>query len=97
VAAVGATTVEYSAGRDFTSYAGSTYTVKVGAETSTVRKPGIRDVVDPAQPDQSLALVKTRKQPAGGPQIHGGGGFWTVDDADYRAIHQWIAEGALDN
>ena len=29
--------------------------------------------------------------------IHPGGTFWTSDDADYKAIRQWIAEGAQNN
>jgi hypothetical protein len=98
IAPVGATTVDFSAGRDFTSYAGSAFTVKVGDELQTIVKPGIRDVVDPANPDLSPLLVKTRKQPDDGrPLAHAGGSFWAEGDADYGAIRRWIAEGALDN
>jgi hypothetical protein len=97
VAPVG-TTVDFSAGRDFTSYEGSAYTAKIGMETLTVVKPGIRAAVDPAQPSLSPVLMKTRKQPDDGrPLLHAGGSFWSEEDADYRAIRQWIAEGALDN
>lgn len=28
---------------------------------------------------------------------HAGGGHWTEDDADYKAIRQWIAEGGRNN
>lgn len=31
------------------------------------------------------------------PVIHAGGEFWTQNDADYKAIRQWIAEGASRN
>jgi hypothetical protein len=94
----GATTVDFSAGRDFTSYAGSTYAVKAGGETRTIAKPGVRDAVDPARPDLSSILVKTRRQPDDGrPLSHAGGSFWAEGDPEYRAIRQWIAEGALDN
>jgi hypothetical protein len=98
IAPAGATTVDFSGGRDFTSYAGSTYTVQVGETTSTIVKPGVRDAVDPANPDLSPLLVRTRRQPDDGrPLSHPGGSFWAEGDADYRAIRQWIAEGALDN
>jgi hypothetical protein len=98
LAPTGATTVDFSAGRDYTSYAGSTYTVSVGGVSTTITKPGIRDVVDPAHPDESLLLVKTRRQPDDGrPLSHAGGSFWAEGDLDYEAIRRWIAEGALDN
>lgn len=28
---------------------------------------------------------------------HAGGSFWTEEDADYRAVRQWIVKGAKDN
>ena len=59
-------------------------------------------------PDASPLLCKTKINP--GCQVptatdptgfdtlpHGGGTFWTEDDADYKAIRQWIIEGALNN
>lgn len=82
------TTVNYSDGKDFTSYAGST--------AGGVTKDGFRSVVDPSDPDLSDALLNTRKR-TDGTVMHSGGGFWTPEDPDYRLIRQWIAEGALDN
>ena len=78
------TSIDYSSGRDFQSYDGSTVT--------TITKPGIKDLTLPYQsnPDDSPVLVKTRIQ-------HAGGTFWTPEDADYKAIRQWIAEGAKNN
>lgn len=81
------TTVDYSGGRDFTSYGGST----VGGVT----KGGFRSVVDPASPEASLALLKTRLGGEG--VVHAGGSFWDDADPDYRALRAWIEEGALDN
>lgn len=86
------TSIDYSGGRDLTSYAGSLYT----SGTATVVKTGIRDAVDTANPDDSAVLLKTTLQPAG-TAIHPGGSFWTSGDADYKAIRLWITEGALDN
>lgn len=86
------TSIDYSNNMDFTSYAGSTYTI--GSETVTKR--GIKDFVDTSSPDESPVLTKTRIQNAG-MTIHAGGSFWTSNDADYKAIRQWIAEGAHDN
>lgn len=82
------TTVDYSDGKDFTSYGGST--------VDSVTKDGFREFVDPEAPDLSEALITTRKRTDGTVE-HAGGGFWTEDDADYRLLLQWITEGALDN
>lgn len=82
------TTVDYSAGKDFTTYDGST--------ADSITKEGFRSVVDPTMPDMSDALVNTLKRTDGTVQ-HSGGGFWTTNDADYQLIRQWIAEGALNN
>jgi hypothetical protein len=86
------TSIDYSNGQDFTSYAGSLYT----SESTTVTKPGIKDFVDTGNPDASPVLTKTMIQ-TDGSAVHGGGTFWTIEDADYKAVRQWIAEGALDN
>ncbi len=88
------TSIDYSSGRDFQSYDGST--VVSGTETFT--KLGIKDLTLPYQsdPDSSPVLAKTKMQPDG-VAIHAGGTFWTPDDADYKAIRQWIAEGAPNN
>lgn len=85
---VNPTTVDYSDGKDFTSYDGST--------ADGVTKDGFRDFVDPGAPDLSEALLTTRKR-TDGTVAHAGGGFWTEDDPDYLLLLQWVAEGALDN
>ena len=89
------TSIDYSSGQDLTSYSGSTVCVVSG---NGVTKTGIKDVTHPymADPDTSPVLLKTKIQPDGS-AIHPGGTFWTADDADYKAIRQWIAEGAPEN
>jgi hypothetical protein len=87
VAAAGATSFDYSAGHDFTAYAGS---------TAGGPKSGVRSVVDPSAPAQSLLFQKTLRPPDGG-VVHAGGSFWRETDADYQLVLQWIQEGALDN
>jgi hypothetical protein len=59
---------------------------------TTYAKRGIAAVVNTARPADSLLFAKTV---AGG--THGGGAFWDESSADYRALRQWIGEGALDN
>ncbi len=87
------TTVDFSNGHDYTSYGGSTvYT----AATGTITKAGIIDVVTPGNPASSPVLFHTQLQ-SSGTVTHGGGGFWTPADGDYKAVRQWIIEGALDN
>jgi len=86
------TSIDYSSGQDFTSYAGSLYS----NGSTTVNKQGIKDFVNTSNPDQSLVLTKTKVQDPG-TAIHAGGSFWTTDDADYKAVRQWIAEGANNN
>jgi len=49
-------------------------------------------VVNTVSPEGSLLLAKTLEG-----AIHGGGAFWTTGSEDYRALRQWIAEGAHDN
>jgi hypothetical protein len=41
-------------------------------------------------------LLKTKRQ-RDGSVIHGGGAFWSPWDVDYRAVRQWISEGAMNN
>ena len=86
------TSIDYSNNQDFTSYAGSIYT----SGSTTVTKQGIKDFVNTSNPDESFVLTKTTVQ---NPEttIHAGGSFWTNNDADYKAIRQWISEGALNN
>ncbi|XUX00225.1 MAG: hypothetical protein TUN42_10110 [Dehalogenimonas sp.] len=92
------TSIDYSNGRDFTSYDGSFVTIGTGATAVTITKPGIKDLslIFQANPDASPLLVKTKIQP-NIKVVHGGGSFWTSDDPDYKAIRQWIAEGARNN
>lgn len=86
------TSIDYSSGRDFTSYAGSIYT----SGSATVTKQGIRDFVNIPDPDTSPVLSKAMLQ-AAGTATHAGGTFWSAVDADYKAVRQWIAEGAHNN
>ena len=89
------TSIDFSNSRDYTSYSGSIVT----SGTATYTKPGIQDLAAgfSAAPDSSPLLTKTLMQSGNAVVIHGGGGFWTPADADYQAIRQWIAEGALNN
>ncbi len=82
------TVADYSGGKDYTSYGGST--------VSGLTKGGFRSVVDPTQPDQSPALSKTLVRDDGA-VVHAGGSFWAPGDPDFEAVRKWIAEGAKDN
>jgi len=86
------TLIDYSSGQDFTSYAGSIYT----SGSTTIIKLGIKDFVNTSNPDSSPVLTKNMLQNPG-TTVHAGGSFWTSDDADYKAIRQWISEGANNN
>ncbi len=86
------TSIDYSSGQDFTSYAGSIYT----SGSTTVTKQGIRNFVNIPDPDTSPVLSKAMLQTAG-TATHAGGTFWSAVDADYKAVRQWIAEGANNN
>jgi len=86
------TMIDYSNNQDFTSYAGSVYT----SGSTTVTKLGIKDFVNLSDPDASLLLSTTTVQVVG-TTIHAGGSFWTAADGDYKAIRQWMLEGAQDN
>lgn len=97
VALTAPTTVDYSAGHDFTSYAGSTVTVGSGATARTIVKDGVAGSVDVEYPDDSALLTAPKVRKPGSFVVHPGGGFWTEDDPDYRVIRQWIVEGAQDN
>lgn len=85
---VPSTSIDYSNGQDFTSYDGS--------NVSGQNKKGIAwFAVDyAASPDDSPLLDKTVVKPVAETTSHAGGDFWSEDDADYKAIRQWIAEGA---
>jgi hypothetical protein len=95
------TAVDYSGGLDLMTYEGSevqsplyhpTIPYKVIAY-ETIRKKGVADVVDPGSPPKSLLLVKTVE----GGMPHGGGTFWNQGHPDYRALSEWIREGARNN
>jgi hypothetical protein len=81
-----ATTVDYSKGLDLTSYAGYT--------ADSITKKGVVDLSSAYQagPDSSRLL----SMPAS-PNAHPGGHVWTLNDLDYKAVRQWIAEGAQSN
>lgn len=81
-------TFDYGAGLDLMTYAGSA----VEVEGAVHAKKGILTIVNPSAPDASELFAKTVY---GG--THGGGEFWGSDNPDYRALRQWIAEGALEN
>ena len=85
------TETDYSKAHDLTAYGDQTVT-----ENSTVwAKHGTGHYAEgyTDNPDESPLLAKTTI----GRQNHGGGHYWSSDDADYKAIRQWIAEGAQDN
>jgi hypothetical protein len=84
---------DYGAGLDLLTYAGSTVEVHDSTGGVTVHaKRGIGTVVNTTSPGASLVFAKT--YPGG---VHAGGAFWDENSPDYRALRQWIAEGALDN
>ena len=101
IAAIPVTAVDYSGGLDLMTYEGSTVEAPVYHPTipmqvigsETIAKSGVLSVVNTAEPEESVLLLKTVA--GGGP--HGGGAFWTDSSADYRALARWIAEGALKN
>jgi hypothetical protein len=78
------TTVNYSSNLDLMTYEGST--------VSGATKKGVLSAVNTSAPASSLLLNKTLNG-----STHGGGNFWSEQDADYKAILQWIAEGAQKN
>lgn len=78
------TVVDYSGNIDLTSYG--------AADGTNGTKKGVVSIVNTSTPDQSKLFTATVK----GSQ-HSGGWFWSSADADYKAIRQWIAEGAQDN
>lgn len=88
------TQIDHSQALDLSSHAGSAVT----AGDTTWTKRGISDMTVGYQddPDASPVLAKTRMQTDGN-VIHAGGAFWSTEDPDYKAIRQWIAEGARDN
>jgi len=95
------TAVDYSGGLDLMTYAGSAVEAPIYHQSIPYRvigvelisKIGVLDVVDTVFPEDSRLLRKTIY--SGGE--HGGGKFWRERSPDYIALHQWIAEGALEN
>jgi mono/diheme cytochrome c family protein len=89
-----------SHGLDLMTYEGSSVVVPgytphgstVPVPDKTWAKQGILSKVNTASPAASLILIKTLEGAS-----HGGGSFWSTSDADYKAILQWIAEGAQKN
>lgn len=81
------TKVDYSNNLDLTSYNGSTVTTTDGTNGA---KRGAKDVINKLL---STTLIENNS----GTLSHSGGGFWTREDADYKAIEKWIAEGAQNN
>jgi hypothetical protein len=81
-------TFDYGGGLDLMTYAGSS--VAVGA--TVYGKVGIEAIVNTMNPDASVLFAKTVYG-----STHGGGSFWSSSDPDYKALRQWIEEGASDN
>ena len=79
---------DYGADLDLVTYAGSS--VEINGEPYV--KKGILDVINIKKPHKSLLLKKTVKG-----ALHGGGSFWKRGDPDYKALRQWIKEGAVNN
>lgn len=93
VASQAGETYDYGANLDLMNLDGSSVTrVASTGQSTTYTKVGIRDVASTTAPEASLLLTKPLQ---GG--SHGGGAFWTPDHPDYRAIRDWVAEGARDN
>jgi len=79
------TVVDYSGGLDLMSYA--------GYAGVAVPKSGLLDVVTPYGPERSILFEKAMSG-----EGHAGGAIWqTPGDPEYRAIYQWVAEGARNN
>jgi len=90
------TKIDYSKLLDLSSYSGSSVTANNTNTTWTKR--GIKDVTVGYQgnPYLSPVLSKTRIH-QNSKIIHAGGAFWSAGDPDYRALRQWINEGAQNN
>lgn len=84
------TSIDYSKGLDLTSYAGST----VIMNGAVLTKKGAKDFAIPYQANPDLSPLLSTPSSA---LVHPGGRFWSAEDPDYKAIRQWIAEGAKNN
>lgn len=78
------TVVDYSGNLDLTTYG--------AADGTNGKKKGIKSVVNTSSPDTSKLFNATAKD-----YPHAGGWTWSTADAEYKAIRQWIAEGAQNN
>lgn len=78
------TVVDFSGNIDLTTYG--------AADGTNGAKNGVKSIINTANPDASKLFTATVKG-----STHSGGWFWSQADADYKAIKQWIAEGAKDN
>ena len=85
------TQVDFSKAHDLTAYNDQTVTVSGTAWAKYGTGHYANGYSD--NPDESPLLAKTTI----GRQNHGGGHYWSADDPDYKAIRQWIAEGAQNN
>lgn len=80
------TWVDYSNKHDLTSW----------ADTTSEGKKGVSHYAtgySSANADSSPLLIKTKVNGSN----HAGGWFWNTTDNDYKAIKQWIVEGAQNN
>ncbi len=74
---------DYSGGLDLTSYKKDTASAK-----------GIQDVVDTANPADSALLTHPLLEDTSNSAC---GDWWSKKSAEYKAVKQWIAEGAKNN
>ena len=82
--------VEYPRGTKYAYGGGLDLSAYEKDQNSTI---GVKDIVNINNPGASDILVT----PLYGSR-HGGGASWrTSNDADYKVIRQWIAEGAKNN
>lgn len=84
--------VKYNGNLDLATYTGSSKK----STTTYARDKVISDVVNTVNPDQS-GLLSWVVQGSPESAAHSGGWFWKTTDPDYKAIRQWVSEGALNN
>lgn len=82
----------YNGNLDLSRYCSKTGSTNVAMCDASSRDKGIKDIVNTVNPDASAILTSVI---AG--SSHAGGSFWQTSAADYKAIRQWIAEGAKNN
>lgn len=86
------TTFAYNGNLDLSRYCSKTGAGGVPVCDASSRDKGIVDVVNTANPDLSTILTTVITG-----STHAGGSFWQSNAADFRAIRQWISEGAHNN